>query len=106
MGFADKLAGLPPADHLARIELEGPQGEAVVIENRPGSQGSLRVYQYLVLKHAAIDTAAAAEGLLLFAEHTADARAHPGKHPNIDRLLQVQADGRAWSARLIPQATP
>lgn len=106
MGFADKLAGLPPADHLARIELEGPQGETAVIENRPGSQGSLRIYHHLAQKFAAIDAAAATEGLALFAEHTADARAHPGKHPNIDRLLQVQADGHAWSARLIPQATP
>lgn len=106
MGFADKLAGLPPADPLARIELAGPQGEAAVIENRPGSQGSLRIYQHLAKKFAAIDAAAAAEGLALFAEHTADARAHPGKHPNIDRLLAIQADGRAWSARLVPQAAP
>ncbi len=101
MGFADNLAGLPPSDHLARIELEGPQGETAVIENRPGSQGSLRIYH-----HLAHDAAAATEGLALFAEHTADARAHPGKHPNIDRLLGIQAEGRAWSARLVPQAAP
>ena len=36
--------------------------------------------------------AAAARGLELFAEHTADARANPGKHPNIDLLFKVRAE--------------
>jgi hypothetical protein len=30
--------------------------------------------------------------LQLYAEHTADARLHPGKHPNIDRLLAIAED--------------
>lgn len=106
MAFADNLAGLPAADHLVYIELAGPEGETAVIENRPGSQGSLRLYQHLALKYGVIDAAAAAEGLVLYAEHTADARAHPGRHPNIDRLLMIQADGRAWSARLVPRTMP
>ena len=36
-----------------------------------------------------INVEAAIEGLSLYAEHTADAEDHPGKHPNIDRLFQV-----------------
>ena len=36
------------------------------------------------------DAAAAAQGLDWFAEHVADAHAHPGKQPNIDLLLQVK----------------
>ncbi|MGL6205117.1 MAG: DUF2322 family protein, partial [Giesbergeria sp.] len=34
-----------------------------------------------------ITPAAARLGLEWYAEHTQDALAHPGKHPNIDRLL-------------------
>ena len=34
-----------------------------------------------------ITPAAASLGLEWYAEHTADALAFPGKHPNIDRLL-------------------
>jgi hypothetical protein len=29
----------------------------------------------------------------LYAEHTVDAQANPGKHPNIDRLIALVADG-------------
>lgn len=101
MGFQDNLGALAPADSLVRIELDGPAGLSGVIENRPGSQGSLRVYQHLVRKHGAIDATAAAEGLALYAEHTVDARQHPGKHPNIDRLFAVQAQGLSLTARLI-----
>lgn len=105
MGFQDNLATLAPADALARIELDGPPALSGVIENRPGSQGSLRVYRHLALKHGAIDVAAAVEGLALYAEHTEDARQNPGKHPNIDRLFAVQAQGVALAVRLIPTPT-
>jgi hypothetical protein len=104
MGFQENLAALPPADHLTRIELVAPEGVVGVIENRPGSQGSLRVYHYLAQKYGAIDPTAAAEGLELYAEHSADARLNPGRHPNIDRLLLIQANGQKLSVRLVPSA--
>ncbi len=104
MGFQDNLAALEPADHLARIELLGPAGVVGVIENRPGSQGSLRVYQHLALKHGGIDAAAAAEGLALYAEHSEDARLNPGKHPNIDRLLLILANGQHLAVRLVERS--
>lgn len=100
--FAENLAALPSVDDLAGIELASPDGQRVLIENRPGSQGSLRLYRHLLAKYGAIDADAAAEGLDLYAEHTADARLHPGKHPNIDRLLAILADGRAWTGHLLP----
>lgn len=100
--FAEILPTLPPVDGIARMELtvRGSDGIAAVIENKPGQAGSLRVYHALWLKHGGIDAAAATEGLALYAEHTQDARAHPGKHPNIDRLLQVIAQNTSYDVRV------
>jgi hypothetical protein len=101
MSFAENLAALPATDHLTAVELTGPGGEVVRIDNIPGSQGSVRVYAYLLGEHGAIDAGVAAEGLTLYAEHTADARAFPGKHPNIDRLLAILDDGQAWRGQAV-----
>lgn len=88
--FSEILAGLEPSDHLRKIELIDKDGHiAGVIENRPGSQGSVKVYHHLHTKYGSLGTEAAKYGLDLYAEHTADAQAHPGKHPNIDRLFEV-----------------
>lgn len=95
MGFAENLAVLPAADHLAGVELTAPDGRVERIENRPGSVGSVRIYAYLAGKHGVIDADAADEGLALYAEHSLDARANPGKHANIDRLLRMVA-GDVW----------
>lgn len=100
--FAEILAALEAVDHLSRLELHATDDQLVaVIENKPGSQGSLRVYYHLFRKYGAITVDAAKDGLDLYAEHTADARVNPGKHPNIDRLLDVIAQGgrfevKAW----------
>lgn len=102
MNFAQHLAALPAVDHLARLELSGPQGQIEVIENKPGSAGSVRVYAYLAARHGGIDTAAALEGVELYAEHGGDARLHPGRHPNIDRLFAVLHGGGAWQVKAIP----
>lgn len=96
MNFADTLKTLPPVSHLAALQLQDAQGQVLAtIENKPGQAGSLAVYHALAQRHGgAITPAAAAEGLALYGEHTADARAFPGKHPNIDRLL-TWAEGSA-----------
>jgi hypothetical protein len=100
--FQENLAGLPGIDGIARIELHTKDGSlAAIIENKPGSQGSLRVYRYLADKYAAITPEAAQEGLQLYAEHTADARANPGKHPNIDRLHDLIARDASLTAHVI-----
>lgn len=89
MSFADTLKTLPPVSHLAALRLLADDGTLLAtIENRPGQAGSLAVYHALAQRHGGrITPAAAREGLALYGEHTADAQAHPGKHPNIDRLL-------------------
>ena len=37
----------------------------------------------------------------LYAEHTEDAKARPGAHPNIDRLLDVIASGKGYAVTVI-----
>jgi len=98
MSFADTLNALPEACG-ARLRLTDATGaEVAVIENGPGTAGSFRVYAYLAEKYGGITPAAAVEGLEIFAEHTDDARKHAGKHPNIDRLLALQASGATLAA--------
>jgi hypothetical protein len=102
MAFADTLQTLPTADHLSAIELIDGHGTVVArIENKPGQAGSLRVYAALAAKHGAINAAAAQEALDIYAEHTVDARANPGKHPNIDRLIALLAEQRSLQVRTI-----
>ena len=102
MAFADNLKALPPVAHLAALELLDAAGTVVArIENKPGQAGSLAVYAALAAKHGSINPAAAAEGVAIYAEHTADARANPGKHPNIDRLLAITTEAQALQVKLI-----
>lgn len=88
--FAENLKKLPGISHLAAINLLDGEGNIVVsIENKAGSQGSLAVYNHLAQTYGAITPDAAKKGLELFAEYAEEARTHPGKHPNIDRLLAL-----------------
>jgi hypothetical protein len=104
MSFADQLAQLPKVAHLAALQLIDASGQVqATIENKPGQAGSLAVYAALAAKHGGIDVAAAEEGLAIYSEHTADARAFPGKHPNIDRLIQVVSTGSGYDVALVPQ---
>jgi hypothetical protein len=99
--FAENLAMLPAADGLAGIELIAPDGSSSRIENKPGSQGSLRLYRFLFEKYGEIDAVAAEAGLALYAEHVAEAREHPGRHPTIDRLIGIVACKPALAVRLL-----
>ena len=100
--FKDNLQQLPPIDGVQRIDLVDADGAVVAsIENQPGKQGSLAVYQYLKQAFGDLDAAAAEHGLVVFAEHTADARERPGAHPNIDRLLAIAAGGAPLGIRVI-----
>ena len=106
MTFADTLKQLPPITHLTGLQLLDEQGAVVAtLENKPGQAGSVAVYAALAQRHGgAITVQAAHEGLVLYAEHTADARAHPGKHPNIDRLLALIEAGGRYTVKLLPAA--
>ena len=92
--FRDVLATLPSVAHLAALTLRDASGASVArLENKPGQAGSLAVYHALHQQFGGIHADAARHGLALYAEHTADARARPGAHPNIDRLLAIAEQG-------------
>lgn len=103
MNFADRLKQLPSVSHLAALQLLDASGQVLAtIENKPGQAGSLAVYHALAAKHGGtITPAAAAEGLEWYGEHLADARAHPGKHPNIDRLLAWAQGATTYGVQLV-----
>ena len=99
--FSDFLAEIETTDQIQKIELMNPAGEVVgLIENKPGSQGSVRVFNHLFKKWGSITKAAAKDGLKIYAEHTADAEENPGKHPNIDRLLNVIETGEVLTVSI------
>jgi hypothetical protein len=102
--FSDILLTLDSADEVQRIELFYENGEpAGAIENKPGSQGSLKVYNHLYRMYGAITLDAAVEGLSLYAEHTEDAENCPGKHPNVDRLINVLENEAPLNVKIVTQ---
>lgn len=106
MSFAANLKALPGIAHLAAVRLLDREGNEVsVIENKPGQAGSVAVYNHLGQLYGAITPEAAKKGLEIYDEHTADAQAHPGKHPNIDRLLTLIAEGATLRVKHVFAAT-
>lgn len=96
MSFAENLKKLPGISHIAAVNLLNKEEIVIAsIENKPGSQGSLAVYNHLAQTYGSINLEAAKKGLEIFAEHTDDARTNPGKHPNIDRLIAIEQGGPA-----------
>jgi hypothetical protein len=103
--FKENLAQMPSIDGIERIDLIDGKGAVVAsIENKPGKQGSLTVYNYLQQTFGRLDSKAAEHGLAVFAEHTADARNRPGAHPNVDILLAIAAGGDALRIDVIAAA--
>lgn len=102
MNFAETLATLPPIGQLRGLDIVDAGGTVVHhIPAAPGKLGSLRVYNALAGRFGGqLSAEAVAQGLVWFAEHVADARAHPGSHPNIDLLLRQPEARSGW--RLVP----
>ena len=101
MNFVETLATLADASHLQKIELLNADGSLnSTIENKPGQQGSLKVYAHLAKKYGAITVDAAQDGLDIYCEHTEDAEINPGKHPNIDRLFDVLEEDSKLTLKL------
>jgi hypothetical protein len=100
--FKANLDTFPAIDGIARLELLDSAGNIVgVIENKAGSQGSLRLYLHLSNLYGNITPEAAEKGLELYAEHTADAEDNPGKHPNIDRLFELAEKQQSLEVQIV-----
>lgn len=100
--FKENLETFPSIDGIARLELLDAAGNvASIIENKAGSQGSLRLYLQLAKEYGSISPEAARKGCELYAEHTEDARLNPGKHPNIDRLFGLVERGETLTVRTV-----
>lgn len=102
LSFADALTTLPTTAHLSGLQLWRDGKLEAVIENKPGQTGSLAIYHALFQRYRSITPKAARAGLAMYGEHVADAQAHPGKHPNIDRLLALELVGGGFGVRLLP----
>ena len=88
--FKSSLAIFSNVSHIKEIKLFNAHGdESGHILNMPGTQGSIKLYNHLFLVFGELNTNAAIEGLDLYCEHVEDAKNNPGKHPNIDRLLDI-----------------
>lgn len=101
MDFKTILETLPTIDHLTGLNIL--DGETVIhhIPAVAGKLGSLRVYNALAQQfNGKLDRTSAEKGLEIFAEHTADAKVNPGKHPNIDLLLAVVGENKNY--QLVP----
>ena len=101
MIFSQILNTLPPIDDIEKLELYDDDTLVDTIENKPGKAGSVSVYNALLQEFGAINKAAAVKGIILYAEHTADAQANPGKHPNIDRFFSLIAEGGELQGKVI-----
>lgn len=103
MNFSERLQQLPSVAHLAALQVCNADGQVLTtLEPKPGQAGSLVIFHALgVLYGGRISPAAARLGLEWYAEHHADALAHPGKHPNIDRLLACANTGLVLLVRAV-----
>lgn len=99
--FADNLAQFPSIESIERIEFYQDGHKKDSVDNVDGQKGSLALYFYLFKTMGTLDLAAARRGLELYAEHTADAHAHVGKHPNIDRLILVESTNKPIDMKVV-----
>lgn len=103
MQFKDYLATFPSVDHLSGLNVSNQQGE--VIHSIPaieGKLGSLKLYNALLTQfNGVLDKTSAEQGIIWFAEHVADAKNNPGKHPNIDLLFNVVENNQTFTLKVI-----
>ena len=100
--FKDTLETLPNTDHIKEIKLFDSDGyEFGNIKNQPGAKGSIKLYNYLFIIFGKLDHQAAKKGLDLYCEHVVEAQDNPGKHPNIDRLINIHKTKKTYVIEII-----
>ncbi|AUZ04217.1 MULTISPECIES: DUF2322 family protein [Vitreoscilla] len=98
MNFNDYLATFANVDDLSGLNVISADGQLVHhIPAVTGKLGSLKLYNALAAQfNGVLNVQAAEQGLTWFAEHVEDAVQNPGKHPNVDLLIQVQNNALQW----------
>lgn len=103
MTFNDYLATFPAVEGLSGLNVLDAENN--VIHHIPavaGKLGSLKLYNALAQQFTGkLNPESAAQGLLWFAEHVADANENPGKHPNIDLLFKVQNENLVYRLQAV-----
>ena len=100
--FEKFLVSLNDSSYINKIELYNQKNKLVgTIEQKKGSEGSIRIYSHLFENFGEINFDAATEGLNIYSEYTEDARNNPGKHPNIDRLLSIIITKEVLTVKII-----
>ena len=100
--FKEILETFEDVSHVKKIILTNKYGKIVsTIENIPGSSGSIKLYHHLYLKFGELTIDAALKGIELYSEHSKEAKDYPGKHPNIDRLLDIIKNEKVLKIKII-----
>lgn len=102
MTFNEILNTLPTIDNLQGLNVK--QSDEVIhhIPAIAGKLGSLRLYNALAEKfNGKLDRTSAQQGVEWFAEHVTDAKANPGKHPNIDLLFKVIDENLVFALEML-----
>lgn len=95
---------LPDVSNIERLELFGEDyNPSATIDNQDGQTLSLQIYYQLALDYGGIGPKAANSGLLMYGSHADDARANPGKHPHVDRLIDVLNNDYYLSVKAVPK---
>lgn len=101
--FLENLEQFPSIEHVERIEFHQNGRLLSEVKNADGQKGSLALYFYLFKTMGVLDVSTAKRGLELYAEHTQDAKTTPGKHPNIDRLILIEATNQPMEMKVFYQ---
>ena len=101
MSFKENLDKMPDIAHLSGLDIIDSAGNvAHHIPAAEGKLGSLKLYHALAQEFGnMLNRYAAEQGLAWFAEIVDDAKAYPGKHPNIDLLLKVQDEDLVYTLK-------
>ncbi|MDR0304794.1 MAG: DUF2322 family protein [Chitinispirillales bacterium] len=91
MSFEENVNSLKSAACLDKIDVIKNSKLIGEIKNDVSTKESLKIYAHLVdFDNGSIYYETAQKGLELYAETVKDAKQNPGKHPNIDRLLDLK----------------
>lgn len=90
MSFKKNIESLKHDSALKKILLYKNSTKIGEIRNVEGEKNSLKIYSHILeFENGTIDVNGAEKALNLFSEYVEESKKTPGKHPNIDRLIEI-----------------